>query len=450
MKKNLYILSWGLLPLLGIGQARVNITAGYMKIGVTNNGTTTSKTYFVIDDSASTGLKASAGTGIISSGEFNMVEWNIGKSTGAFTLPWISDNHTSIPLTATVNTAGVNSTNGKNASVEFSTWHTISDQASGVQSITGLPSDCNNMYAMYSFNAKPSPTDNSYNVADRFWIIDATSAAGKAYKAGSNPAISMSFTYLGSSNAATEVSSPNVLTDGSLIAQRFNPTINSWDDYMPVTTSDAAGASTSVLITANVPTASFQRDWTLTNKYGPLPIKLLAFTVQCQNNYALIQWSTATEINNDYFTIDRSEDGTNYQNVAVVKGARNSSSTLNYSAIDYNPMPVTVYYRLSQTDLDGHITFLQTEVLNPCINGNIVNAYSTPNYITVQISSTEISDNYNISLCNAIGQTVYSELRHVNEGINEFQLYPNVAEGVYFLTISNTSNVYHKKILIKK
>ncbi len=456
MKKALYILTLFLLPILSMGQlARVNITSGYMQLGANNNGTTTTRTYLVLDDSLTTALTASAGSGILSSGEFNMIEWNIGKSAvgTAYVLPWISDDLIAIPLTTTIAATGINNINGKNASVEFSTWHTVSDQKTGTVSLNGLPSDCSNFDGGATAISSPSVTDDSYDVVDRFWIIDAKSAAGKAYKANSAPAMSMIFTYTAAGDGSgSEVSAPNVLVDGSLIAQRYNSTLNEWGDYTPTTISDAVGGSSSVLTTGSVLANEFFRDWTLSYSLSPLPVKLLDFTADCQNYSAVLQWRTASENNNDYFTLERTNDGINYQVVTTVKGAGNSNSTLNYTTTDYSPLPGTSYYRLSQTDIDGHITLISSLVFNHCeANTTNINAFGTNNYINVQINSVDNTDEYyTISLTNTIGQTVFTENKTAVKGFNEFKLYPNVAEGVYFITISNSTNTFHKKILIKE
>jgi hypothetical protein len=91
----------------------------------------------------------------------------------------------------------------------------------------------------------------------------------------------------------------------------------------------------------------------------PLPIELLSFEGALNNSRAIdLNWSTASEINNDYFTIKRSYDGLNWQVVSHVNGAGNSQSLLNYSIAD-NSFDVsfpTVYYSLQQTDFDGTVS----------------------------------------------------------------------------------------------
>jgi len=85
----------------------------------------------------------------------------------------------------------------------------------------------------------------------------------------------------------------------------------------------------------------------------PLPISLLSFNAVCENNVVDITWTTATEINNDYFTIQRSTDAVNWEFVKNIPGSGNSNTVLYYATTDDYPYSGTSYYRLKQTDFDG-------------------------------------------------------------------------------------------------
>ena len=84
-----------------------------------------------------------------------------------------------------------------------------------------------------------------------------------------------------------------------------------------------------------------------------LPIELLYFNGKNENTYNHLTWSTATELNNDYFTILRSVDGVYFHNIAIIPGAGNSINTLTYSFDDYTYEGTLNYYVLKQTDYDG-------------------------------------------------------------------------------------------------
>jgi hypothetical protein len=85
-----------------------------------------------------------------------------------------------------------------------------------------------------------------------------------------------------------------------------------------------------------------------------LPVELLYFTGTNQNNYIKLEWMTASEVNNDYFIINRSTDGVYFSELSRVKGNGNSSLHNSYSCFDYESMDGTGYYRLSQVDFNGH------------------------------------------------------------------------------------------------
>jgi len=90
---------------------------------------------------------------------------------------------------------------------------------------------------------------------------------------------------------------------------------------------------------------------------NPLPIELLSFNAYTKNMNVQINWSTASEINNNYFTIQRTENGSDFEDILRVKGAGNSVTVLYYSAFDIYPYEGISYYRLMQTDFDGKFTY---------------------------------------------------------------------------------------------
>ena len=71
------------------------------------------------------------------------------------------------------------------------------------------------------------------------------------------------------------------------------------------------------------------------------------------NNGVVVQWTTLQEINSDYFTVERSANGTDYEIAMVIQGKGDSYTATNYEFTDNNPLPGTSYYRLLATDKDG-------------------------------------------------------------------------------------------------
>lgn len=89
---------------------------------------------------------------------------------------------------------------------------------------------------------------------------------------------------------------------------------------------------------------------------NPLPIQLLAFDAQAEGAVVECTWTTATERDNDHFTVERGTDDLAFDPIGTVPGAGNSSGMLHYGFTDARPLQGLAYYRLRQTDRDGHST----------------------------------------------------------------------------------------------
>jgi len=135
-----------------------------------------------------------------------------------------------------------------------------------------------------------------------------------------------------------------------------------------------------------------------------LPINLLSFTGQCENSNIILNWSTGSETNNNYFTVERSEDGYNWKAIGTVKGAGNSSITQNYSFTADKSTDEISYFRLKQTDLDGEFKYFNIIQVSNCnsyistlnIYPNPSNGQSLHGVINLKANesySIEVSDN---------------------------------------------------------
>ncbi|MDA3910194.1 MAG: T9SS type A sorting domain-containing protein [Bacteroidales bacterium] len=177
-----------------------------------------------------------------------------------------------------------------------------------------------------------------------------------------------------------------------------------------------------------------------------LPIELLSFDVKAENDAVLIQWETASEINNEFFTIQRSADGENWEDIAYIDGAGNSNRVLSYEYMDYSPINGTAYYRLKQTDFDGaYETF---NMLAVTIQNNIeieISVYPNP-----VVSSLNVRNNQAIALemqlTNAAGQA----LKIISIAGNDEQSVEmeHLPSGLYYLiAIDANGNKTSEKIL---
>lgn len=100
----------------------------------------------------------------------------------------------------------------------------------------------------------------------------------------------------------------------------------------------------------SLPTNNLRYRFALTSS---LPIELLSFVGYTADNINVLNWSTASETNNDYFTVEKSLNGLDWDKLFDVKGNGNSTTKINYIGYDRNPNQGVNYYRLKQTDFDG-------------------------------------------------------------------------------------------------
>jgi len=103
--------------------------------------------------------------------------------------------------------------------------------------------------------------------------------------------------------------------------------------------------------------ADLEPDWRDTDNATTLPITLISFNAEKKVESVLLTWETLAEINNDYFTIEKTIDGVNFEEVGRVKGAGNSIERLSYDLLDLAPYSGVSYYRLKQTDFNGDYTY---------------------------------------------------------------------------------------------
>lgn len=134
---------------------------------------------------------------------------------------------------------------------------------------------------------------------------------------------------------------------------------------------------------------------------SPLPIELVNFEARKKDeNAVLLSWETASEVNNDFFTIERSGDGKNWEILDKVDGAGTSSEYLKYQISDNNPLLDLSYYRLKQTDFDGAFTYSDVESVffdKWKENAPIVFPNPATNSVTVSTTNTDSFDVYSVS-----------------------------------------------------
>jgi hypothetical protein len=187
----------------------------------------------------------------------------------------------------------------------------------------------------------------------------------------------------------------------------------------------------------------------------PLPIELISFTAKLEKQKVAISWITASETNNDFYTIERTSDGFNFDLVAKVDGAGNSTTVLNYSAEDRKPLAGLNYYRLSQTDFNGVSSFFKLASVEYTESSEFsFNLYPNPNNgstFNISIDSKK-DDEVLVVVYDALGKETYSKV--IITGSNNDDVYAldpsgKLDSGIYLITATSQQSIQSKRMIVK-
>ncbi|MEO8761887.1 MAG: CUB domain-containing protein [Bacteroidia bacterium] len=185
-----------------------------------------------------------------------------------------------------------------------------------------------------------------------------------------------------------------------------------------------------------------------------LPVELLSFTGNLNDKKQVdLKWSVAVETNNAYFTVERSKDGQVFEELTHVHGAGNSTQTINYSAIDYEPLAGVSYYRLSQTDMNGSTKHFNIISVNNTdnIKDDTFTAIPNPTEGVVNITySCDAVATGTLKLYDSNGGLVLTKDFTCATGKNTAQLdLESLAPGIYLITFNTGGKFYSTKLMKK-
>jgi hypothetical protein len=180
-------------------------------------------------------------------------------------------------------------------------------------------------------------------------------------------------------------------------------------------------------------------EFTAVGDGDPLPVELLNFNATAiDNKHVYVNWTTASEINSAYFTVERSTDAVHYAAVGKVAASGNTTLTNVYDLTDYSPYQGVSYYRLRQTDFNGDFELFDPVAVN--INqgfNTVMNVYPNPttDRVTVQIT-TSANEQGTLLIMDMQGKTVTVEPIHLKTGINQLPLnLSKLADGNYMVSL---------------
>lgn len=185
-----------------------------------------------------------------------------------------------------------------------------------------------------------------------------------------------------------------------------------------------------------------------------LPVELLDFSANAKETHIQLDWRTATEINNDGFEVQRSEDGENFETIAWVEGNGNTTNVQTYQYEDYEAKVGMNYYRLKQIDFDGEFeyTYIVSGKLGSVEGITISNLRPNPanERVFIDIETDEASLSV-ITVYNHMGQKAAVINTNLEIGKNTVEIETaHLSSGAYFVSIESNAIVATKKFVIAK
>lgn len=290
----------------------------------------------------------------------------------------------------------------------------LGQDALRVSNMTGTPTGVH----IYGVSQAPNVTCGAVGVGsnDRYF--------GVFVVGGTAPSFTARYDY-SNTPSVNAINEPNL--DLAKRATNSNTACNSW-----------ANISATLNMPSNFLTktgVTGRNELILTSETTPLPVELLSFEAKQNGKEVILDWSTLSEINNDYFLIEKSLTGSDWDVVNQVKGNGNSNSLINYRSIDNNPSFGLSYYRLKQIDYNG--VFEYSRIQTVLYNSNSFSFFPNPIKNEVTLISEDLNFN-ELIFTNCLGQSLKYLLTEINSNQNNLKINTrSLPSGVYFLSFQN-------------
>jgi hypothetical protein len=237
-----------------------------------------------------------------------------------------------------------------------------------------------------------------------------------------------------------EATMSGVTNASDLRVSHWNSSLSKWEDLGK--TNSITASSTSGFVTSNV-TSNFS-PFTLgsSTALNPLPVTLSKFEAKCNHNKVLIQWETASEKNNNYFKLEKSEDAKLWRTIKIENSKGNSSINTNYSYEDLGEIKGN-YYRLSQTDFDEKSEMFNTIFFDTkkCNQQQSIPFYNKVKNRLEWQQNNEFTD---VIIINLLGKEIIKTSTEEN-----FVDIIGFEKNIYYALISSSNHQYKLKFIVE-
>lgn len=184
-------------------------------------------------------------------------------------------------------------------------------------------------------------------------------------------------------------------------------------------------------------------------KYVPfasvLPVTFIAFSAENQSSHTILNWQTANEINTDYFSVERSEDGSRFYEIGTIKAKHSAMNNYHYE--DAVMSDNNVYYRIKETDANGN--FFYSKIIS--LGQRVSSAFRiVPNPVRNQCIlylDAKLNETATVKIFDMNGKLVKQKIINLNSGTVTMNL-SDVVTGVYLCNVQTGNQVYSQKLIV--
>jgi hypothetical protein len=286
---------------------------------------------------------------------------------------------------------------------------------------------------MYSPNPPVSVDGSVPSVIDRWWDIT-----------NSDPVLAnVTFSYRGSENTLNDP----LYFAGAPIGAQY------WDGAAWMPNNSTIGSAASVTSGVGSVTANSLNTfcpWVLSLALAPLPVELLNFNASCVNNDVVLEWCTASEKDNSYFTIEQSDDGVNFASIGQLAGKGTTNQKHCYKYLSTSVSDIS-YFKLKMTDKYGMQSASKIISLTGCNSNeeNVLLANDGSSEVGVILNSL-YDQNLQLHVHNALGQLIEIKEIKAFKGYNNIRIdLKNVSNALYYVSVYNgNEKKTSKKIIV--
>ena len=252
----------------------------------------------------------------------------------------------------------------------------------------------------------------------------------------------------------------NVDVPADMILAHWNSSTSTWEKMSvdaEITASNGSGSAVPTDGRVSATVSSFS-PFNLGSGSGnnPLPVDLLSFTADCSHDIVDINFSVISQVNNDYFLVEKSKDAVEWEEVGTLEGAGTTNSQMDYSMVDGAADHGLSYYRLTQVDYDGTSkTFAPVSSSCESLGSGLpIEVYPNPmiNEVTFELDLDEYQGNeVYYTILDARGSIVLRDNMELSRGFNKQTIdVQNLPKGVYILRFNNTRDHISETRIVKR